>query len=209
MFTGVRKVLTSARKRRAFRRNLGAADRLLRSAANLRDLAQSRGDEGLVYLCNLSQIATLSSRDLSVVLQDMNQAKTVERRSVYARLIALIVVEWCDDFDHLLGKPLRDRFDQLGIEQATRDAVSSIHSALHDLKTEHGTLLRDIRNVAIAHRDHDAEAQMRLIESLDHKQMEDIAMNIIEWSTEFSDVMTVIMDGYRGALRKSSWADLK
>ena len=151
----------------SFQENQRAIEANLVARERTRVLADKNNLQEVIFLININQFVMLFNYDLSVLRQDLFVAEPGWRRKLHARLLALTIVEFLEDVGELLGKSFRTRVAAIGDKTASIDRLNSILKQLNQLRATHEAALRDIRNIAIGHKDKDAKRQFEVINNLD------------------------------------------
>lgn len=138
------------------------------------------GDSKLVW--NIAAYINIISYDLKIIGRDIAFARTDWQKRHYIRQACLIIHESIDDLFQLLGKEFNDLIKN-------RVDISTLNSELLDLrkdlnhyKSRYLKTLKEIRNVAIAHRDTEVLTQFNLIVQI--SWTESIGM-----MSEFDDIL--------------------
>ncbi len=181
----------------AFARNRQALDVALSESNSLRQLLEKiRWSDG-VEIINLAQFVTLVNSDLHFIMIDLHNAKNPLKQKVYARLLALTIVECFDDLSFLLGKSHRSTLQKIGITSETYEKLDRISESLNKLRRAHEPLLRSIRNYVIAHRDHNAKVQLEWINSLDINSMRLLGIEFFNLLTDLADYFNDLINHLR------------
>ncbi len=162
-------------------------NRLLRRAAAL------KGRHEIVKIVNADQFIELSMNDLTLMVDSIITPQTGSHQILYVRVAVLILAEMMEDIPELLGKDFREALVQSGCEHALMEEFSPIGRAFGQLRREHETDLKKIRNISIAHREKDAEAQIELMEVIDVSNVVRLATELIKWHTSFFRFTTKLL----------------
>lgn len=112
---------------------------------------------------NTACFVNVLSYDLKIIIRSMIYAQREWEKRVFARQAALLVYEAVNDLFDLLGKDLKEAVQKLSDSYFFEDQLKKIRSDLNSFKQSHFTALKEIRNVAAAHRDQDALKLVRAI----------------------------------------------
>ena len=121
-------------------------------------------------------------------------ADTQWRKKLYARLLAMTLVECVEDITQLLGKEFRLSLDKAIAKNDYKQKLNPIVKALIEFKKKHECDLRDIRNIAAAHRDQDAARQLSAINKINPKTLQNLSLEFVELLLPFNKMMTEVMN---------------
>ena len=131
------------------------------------DKAGNLGLENYRRIYNVSLYVLLLNYDLFSLSSDMVNAKDLRRRKFVARQMAVLLYEAVDDLPVLLGGDFRDALIAIGVEPRVFSELNAITKQLAQFRRDHASALNEIRNLAGAHRDHNAGAQLVLLDTID------------------------------------------
>ena len=114
---------------------------------------------------NVGLYVLLLDDDLACFTDDLVCAIDDRRRRFTAKHEAVPLYEAAQDLPQLLGKDFRSAIAALGADDTLTKRLNEASSGLHRFSNEHRSVLNDIRNVVAAHREHDALAYVRTLES--------------------------------------------
>jgi hypothetical protein len=115
---------------------------------------------------NISGFVNLISYDLKIISRDLTFSKKEWQKRLYARQAYLTIYESMDDLLELCGKKLRDKIQPLKDSDDLLRHLNSVIGKLNVFKSEHQSILSDIRHNAIGHREHDMLKQLNHISSI-------------------------------------------
>jgi hypothetical protein len=167
---------------------------ILESISATRQKAEKIQFEHVVRLCNASQFCLICELDLSILIFDLSMADTQWRKKLYARLLAMTLVECVEDITQLFGKEFRQSLDKAITKNDYKLKLNPIVKALIEFKKKHERDLRDIRNIAAAHRDKNAAHQLSTINKIDPKTLQNLSLEFVELLLPFTTMMTEIMN---------------
>ena len=131
------------------------------------DKAGNLGLENYRRIYNVSLYVLLLNYDLFSLSSDMVNAKDLRGRKFVARQMAVLLYEAVDDLPVLLGGDFRDALNAIGVEPRVFSELNAITKQLAQFRRDHASDLNEIRNLAGAHRDHNAGAQLVLLDTID------------------------------------------
>lgn len=155
---------------------------LLSSVRN-RSALEAAGSTDDIRLINVVQFSLLFNFDLSCLLRDLRARKGTWHVKLHARNLALTMFECVDDFLALLGKDFRALVARTANAGAALATLNHLHSQLRVFQDQH----RDfgpIRHSITAHREHNAAAQIQLLQNLDDAAIESAAWAMIQWLSD-------------------------
>ncbi|AQW95832.1 hypothetical protein HZQ11_15160 [Elizabethkingia anophelis] len=134
-------------------------------------------------LCIFSDIAGM---DLIILLEKIRIADRPYEKKLYARVIAVIIIDFLDNINLLLG---RDCLNELKDNNMTEfiDKFKTINKNFSNFKKHNEKILRDIRNNTIAHKSKDA---LTLNEKINNLNVEDV----YEFGLEFQNHVKGFID---------------
>lgn len=174
--------LRSYTYRRQARRQVHAISEGLRALAALRRIAEKEGNRHLAKLANALQYSFSIERDLCMLMTDVMTERNKWRRNLHARHLAILIVEFLDKIDTVLGKEFQSHINAVAArhpELITK--YRDIRRNLARIGEQHRKQLRRIRNTAAAHRDADGDCQLEVINSVDELAILVVAQAISMW----------------------------
>jgi hypothetical protein len=175
---------------RALEDNLNAGIAAIKSA-------EHKGQEDLIYVLNVNQFCTLFNYDLSMLMHDFYLCESEWKRRYYARIFAMLVVEFFEDTNQLFGKKLRSIIMKLDNPKVNIEKFNSIGKEINLLRSNHEKSYRQVRNAVIAHREHDTKRQIEIIDTLDLKAINSLAIDIMRWLTSFKHFSSAMITELR------------
>lgn len=183
------------RLRKASRKKLDAAVRALEQVRATRTKLAKYDMPDVLELYDVSQFCIMYAADLTVLTRDMACRRDWWENHLYARLLAMTMLECVEDLPAVLGKKFRKSLASVVPDDGHRQRLSKITKRLSDFRKRHESQLRDIRRVAAAHRDHDPNLLISLIEKLDIQELITMAGELQDLQTEFAQAMTDVFLG--------------
>ena len=121
----------------SFENQQRAIERNLKSCEAARHEAEKRNLEDIIFIININQFVMLFNYDLSILGYGLLAIEDGWRRKLYARLLALTVVEFLEDIGELLGKNFRSKVAAIDDNSASIDKLNSILKQLNQIRTRH------------------------------------------------------------------------
>jgi hypothetical protein len=150
--------------------------------------------DSFLNLCVFSDIIAI---DLTLLLERVRLAKRIQEKKLYARVIALTIVDYLDNIGVLIG---RDCLLELKNNNMTEfiEEFKSINKKFSNFKKDNDGVLREIRNNTIAHKSKNALKLNDHINKIDFEEIHDFGLELKEYSREFvelsSKVLTYIVE---------------
>ena len=148
------------------------------------DEARKNGLIEITRMVNTGDFISLCCDDLEILVDHLCSRPSITRASLYARVACLIIAELLDNVPSITGKKFQNIVGTLTGEEGLRKFRSITRKFSH-IRKAYEANVRKIRNVAIAHRDHDVEAQLTLIETLDLGSVIALTTELMRWHTLF------------------------
>jgi hypothetical protein len=169
--------------------NLTALENTLATLSSTRKKFESAKLAKGVPIFNLAQFAFLVQYDVSALAHDALLAKSVWRRKLYCRLLAVTLIESVEDLTKLAGWEFTKLVDGVYSDPSVQQRLLSIRQDLHKFLKKYEKMLRDVRQNAAAHRDHDATKQLQIIESLDCDKVLKAAQEFVDQNKQLLAVL--------------------
>ncbi len=188
--------LQSFKFRRRAKREITTISRGLRALSALRRIAANQGNEDLDKLAAALQYCLLVRRDLLILETDVLTERDKWRRNLSARHLAVLLVEFSDKIDTVLGETFKAQIvlvmgSHKELLKGYRDLRKQFACICEDFKEE----LRHIRNTAAAHRDTKAHRQIEAIDNIDERAISVVAQAVSTW-------LLLILTYWRAVVRK-------
>ena len=184
--------IPKSRLRKASRTKLKAAVRALKQVRETRAKLTKYNMPDVLVLYDVSQFCIMYAADLTVLTRDMICREDSWESRLYARLLAMTMLECAEDLPAVLGKKFRQSLAAVVPDDRHRRRLSEITKRLSDFRKRHERELRHIRRIAAAHRDHDPNLLISMIEQLDTQRLMTIAGELHDLQTEFARAMTEV-----------------
>lgn len=189
---------------RTNRRHAQALDDALKSLANLRHAAEEVGLPDIIDLINLQRFFYLWRFDYFVIASEFFTANHPRVQGVYARILSMQLYEHFSDMATLLGRRFREIIGMLPDADSLLTQLNKLHSEHTRLKREHQEPLKHVRNIAVAHRDHDAAQQLATIEQLDPLEVAKLNQRIHEWSLSLDALLLAVTRSVKTKIEESA-----
>jgi len=188
-------------------REVYALSDALRALAALRRIAEKQGNNHLANLANALQYSFAIQRDLCILRTDVITERDRWRRNLYARNLAILLVDFLDRIDKVLGKDFKSHIEAAAGSHAPEllTKYHDVRKGLDDICEQYKKQLRQIRNTAAAHREPHANVQLESIDNVDETAIIVVAQAVQMWQW-------LILSFWRGLVQKlfaSQWKEAK
>lgn len=115
------------------------------------------------FIWNLAGFINLVSFDFKMIFRDLLLSNIEWEKKLYSRQVYLLIYESIDDILILCGQKMKHAIKDFKNKEILLDELKSTIGKLNSFKKEHEQSFKDIRNKAIAHREHDVLEQLKTI----------------------------------------------
>ncbi|MBI5384319.1 MAG: hypothetical protein HZA90_06485 [Verrucomicrobia bacterium] len=144
-------------------------------------------------LFDASLFCLIYEADLTVLSRDMTCRSAWWDSRLYARLLAMTMLECVEDIPAVLGKSFRQALTNVVTDRVHLQQISKMTGALSDFRKNHEHELREIRQIAAAHRDHDSRLVASSIERLDLRKLTVLSQELGSSLMAFYPTMTEVL----------------
>ncbi|MFN8453339.1 MAG: hypothetical protein U0401_01490 [Anaerolineae bacterium] len=130
---------------------------------------------------NIAFFLNIAAHDTSILVLQLANEREPWDRKLAARHVALAVYETAEDLAQLLGKPIRDAVQRLGLLNELDRELRQTRQPLDIYWQTYTPILKAIRLTSVAHREHDGITQFEVIDKIDVDQ-------ILELGLKFGDI---------------------
>jgi hypothetical protein len=162
--------VTSRNQRRGLKRHRKNIPALENTIATLKEQlakSQKHGLEDAIRIHNVGLYLLLMNRDVAIIRLDIVSTFEEWRMKFYARQLALLLYEVCDDLPVMLGKDFRASLTNLDNGRDPMAELDPITKRINQFKKINEPTLYHIRNMIAGHRDKDAILFMEEVDQLD------------------------------------------
>jgi len=132
-------------------------------------------DDKIIW--NAAGYINLISLDLKHFVRDLAFADDEWGKRIYARMISVLIYESLNDLLEILGKEFRGIITKLSNSVELTSELKSLSKRLNEFKSKNIERLKEIRNVATAHRDQNILAQLNLIATIGWSELFEIGFS--------------------------------
>jgi len=158
------------------------------------DDARRHGFKNHASAYNAALFMVLVEQDLATYSSHLYYANSKWDQHFAARGMAVLLYESAEDIPVVLGKTYRACLRDLGLDQSWLDALNKSTSGFNAFKAEHAEFLKTVRNYVGAHKEHDALAQLAVLESFDH-------MAVYRLGAKFTDSLRLLVEFQKALLQ--------
>lgn len=187
-----------------FKKNIGVLEGTLETLRQEKKRAEGHGALSLAEVHNTGIYLVLFNFDLTVLMKLMLLERNESIRKVYAKQLALLIYEMFEDFSEIFGKNILEVIKGLPQKDKLMHDFKEIGQGLRNYKKVYEKELRNIRNIVVAHRDHDGNAQIQALSEIDTKEIQILAGEIETWNWQVVKLLTDLTNDYR-----KSWIMIK
>jgi hypothetical protein len=132
---------------------------------------KNRGVHAHAEIWNVAFFLNMAAHDISILVLQLASEHEPWTRKLTARHLALAVYETAEDMTQLLGKPARDALQRLDLLESQGRRLRTNRKPLDSYWQANEALLKEIRVVSIAHREHDGAALFEAINKINVHQI--------------------------------------
>jgi hypothetical protein len=173
-------------KRKLLERNLKKSQNFLKGAINYK-LSHVK----ITVEC--AQYVQINSYDLLILSYNYLKAKENWDKCLHARTIAVYIVDFFDNIFPIIGQAFLKKIEFI-IEEETIKKFKELNREVSELKRKYDKKLRSIRNITIAHKAKIGSDLYHEINTINHKEVYDIASELTKLITLFNRNITVVLN---------------
>ncbi len=145
----------------------------------------------LRYFCDFAIFTLLGSYDLWISLCDYQKSIKKYQQKYYARQISLLVFELLSDIPQRFSKfiILFDKIDNDSLQKSALEVRKKFNKIRNDNEKE----FKDIRNLTIAHREHNITEQINIINKIDSEVIIEFGLSYLKEIEILHDLMNNIL----------------
>jgi hypothetical protein len=162
-FAMTRLQITEEEAFRILRQTQELAWSLIKAGEDARLVFERHGHTPLLRLVNVLQFLALYGYDVSCPLEDILRTESEQRKKLYARYMALSLLEAAKTLRGLLGKEFQNELSTVGLPTDALTRARDAHRRFTRLFTEINGSLGEARNSVVAHKDASAQNQLNAI----------------------------------------------
>ena len=156
----------------------------LKTYEQLRTYALEVNNHNYLKLIDVTQFIVVIQLDISSLIFSAFMSPYKWQRQIQVRHLALALYEFEDDVPKVLGKDFRKLLENISAEKRHFIRLASLRSELATLLQKHHRMLKELRNLTTAHREHDSHCMLIAIEKTDIYKIVGIANSVTIWIGE-------------------------
>lgn len=145
------------------------------------------------HLLNLCLISSITSSDISILNHKIALTKQKLEKLFFARMLAMIIIEYLNDMNDLLGFKLVKEIASNGYLEFL-PKLKELNSQYAKIRKTHGKLLSLIRNNIAAHKTKNALSLAKHIDNLNPDEILEMGIEIAQLNIEFTKETTKIIN---------------
>lgn len=146
--------------------------------------------DSFLNLCIFSDVVAI---DLTLLLEKFQFAKRKQERKLYARVMAIVILDYLDNIAVLIGSNCLAELKRNNMLELMEE-FKSMHKNFSAFKKENERLLREIRNNTIAHKTKDALMLSKQINDLNEDEIYQFGLQFKIYTKEFVDLSTKVIN---------------
>lgn len=161
-----------------------------------RDLLEQSRNHGLkkhTHFFNLNVYTSLAHSDIVLLAERIRLTERRFEKLLYSRLLAMIMIEFLDDINRLIGKEFVKELEKNGFND-TIQIFKDIAKQYSKIKNDNESLLRTLRNSTAAHKENDALKLVNMVYNIDSSSILNIGIDIINVTTQLIRQTTVVVE---------------
>jgi|TARA_R100000501_G_C2606952_1_gene102469 hypothetical protein len=100
---------------------------------------------------NVCLFSAIVGRDIRILWNNYHLTNNENEKNLFGRILSMTIIEFLDEINGMLGKSLRQELQKNGMEKYENE-LNRINKKFAQIKKQHNTELRKIRNNAAAHK---------------------------------------------------------
>lgn len=151
-----------------FKQKADYYDNVLKAFNEYRSAAYGTKANLIQWLADYSVFTLLGSYDLWIIHCDYHKSVKVFQQNYYARQASLICFELLQDVSQLCNEKYSELLiKRISDKEIVTEAID-VRKILHKFRNENEKKFKDIRDITIAHRDHNISTQIEIINNMDN-----------------------------------------
>lgn len=161
-----------------------------------RDLLEQSKNHGFkkhTHFFNLNVYTSLAYSDIVLLAERIRLTDRRFEKLLYARLLAMIMIEFLDDINRLIGKEFVRELEKNEFND-TVQIFKDIAKQYSKIKNDNEPLLRTLRNSTSAHKENDALKLVNMVYNIDSSGILNIGIDIINITAQLIRQTTVVVE---------------
>lgn len=143
---------------------------------------------------NIALYLNIAAHDISILVLQVSAEQEVWNRKLAARHLALAAYETVEDMRQLLGQPIRQSLEKLGLLAVLDSALRKAREPLDSYWENYSQSLKSIRVDAVAHRFHDGVSLFERIDLIDVEKMLELGLRLGNVQNQLGEHIQKILD---------------
>lgn len=116
---------------------------------------------------NVMQFIVMSNLDFSLLMDEVSQNDSnFWKQKLYSRILAMMIYEYIDDIPELINVTFLKKAAIVKVPKDSKLPFGVFLDSIKSLKKRKGDLLMQIRNNTIAHKEHNVNSQIKIIDNI-------------------------------------------
>jgi hypothetical protein len=149
---------------------------------------EALNNKGLYFSDNLYNAllhASITQADLAILTEKYALHKRSYEKSLFARFIAMTVIEFIEDINTLIGKELLKELTENGFHEFL-PVFKKINEEFSNIKKVNGKMLKEIRNNALAHKSKNGLKLIEHVYKIDTDKVNKLGSDILNISNRIT-----------------------
>lgn len=155
---------------------------------------RERGWNTHAEIWNVAFFLNMAAHDISILVFQLASEQDPWTRKLTARHLALAAYETVEDMLHLLGKPIRQPLEKLGLLDILGQQLRHARQPLDSYWKNYSSKLKAIRVASVAHREHDGETLFELIDRIDVHTIMELGLHLGDIQNQLGLHLQKILD---------------
>ncbi|WP_281298203.1 hypothetical protein [Flavobacterium limnophilum] len=173
-------------------KNLELAVNDINSTREFYEKMRNHGIRRFDNFLNLCLISSITNTDISILTQNIRLAKHRFEKLLFARMLAMIIIEYLKDINDLLGFKLIGELNSNNYKEFV-PIIKDLNSKYASVRKKHETLLNNIRNNVSAHKTKEALNLVQYIYNIDTDEIFQIGLEIMQINIQLTNEGTNLM----------------
>jgi hypothetical protein len=186
--------MSKAKHRNFFKLKADYYDDMLKGFNEYRTAAYSTGLDLLMWLSDFSIFSIMGSYDLWIVLNDYYGAQKKYQQYFYLRQASLICFELLTDISQHCNNNFNDLLINLIVDRSINNESRRIRKSLNKVRNDNVSKFKHIRNLTIAHRDHNISQQVEIMNNIDADWIIEFSLNYLKLIEELHILLNRAMN---------------
>lgn len=175
-----------------YRAHLDASDGVIVRVRRLCARSREMEMENLACIHNATLFVLLLDQDFHWLRTQMLRALDEPERAFVARQVALLLFEASEDLPEVFGRRYRAALTALQFDEDVLPELNATMKEVNKFKRERAAALNRVRNLVVAHREHDALLQLETLEGIRPLSLMELAAELYVSIRRLSDLLVKV-----------------